>query len=69
VDLKLNYLRATTTGRVTVHSRCLRAGRQLSYADARVVDDQGVLVAHGASTLMAMSGTGLQLGVPKFLGV
>jgi acyl-coenzyme A thioesterase PaaI-like protein len=29
----------------------------------------GVLVAHGASTLMAMSGTGLQLGVPKFLAV
>jgi uncharacterized protein (TIGR00369 family) len=69
VDLKLNYLRATTAGRMIVHSRCLRAGRQLSYAEASVVDEQGVLVAHGASTLMAMSGTGLQLGVPKFLAV
>jgi uncharacterized protein (TIGR00369 family) len=69
VDLKLNYLRATTAGRMTVDSRCLRAGRQLRYAEASVIDEQGVLVAHGTSTLMAVSGTGLQLGVPKFLGV
>ena len=54
---------------MTVDSRCLRAGRQLSYAEASVIDEQGVLVAHGTSTLMAVSGTGLQLGVPKFLGV
>lgn len=65
VDLKLNYLRAATSGGLTVHSQCLRAGRQLSYAEARVVDQQGMLVAHGTSTLMAKSGNGLQLGVPK----
>ncbi|HKF31201.1 MAG TPA: PaaI family thioesterase [Jatrophihabitantaceae bacterium] len=69
VDLKLNYLTATTSGRMTVHSRCLRAGRQLSYTEASVVDQDGDLVAHGTSTLMARSGTALQLGVAKFLEV
>jgi uncharacterized protein (TIGR00369 family) len=67
VDLKVNYLRAATGGRLTVDSRCLRAGRQLSYAEANVVDEQGMLVAHGTSTLMARPGNGLQLGTPKFL--
>jgi len=54
---------------MTVHSRCLRAGRQLSYTEASVVDQDGDLVAHGTSTLRARSGTALQLGVAKFLEV
>jgi len=54
---------------MTVHSRCLRAGRQLSYPESSVVDQDGDLVAHGTSTLMARSGTALQLGVAKFLQV
>ena len=62
-------LTATTSGRMTVHSRCLRAGRQLSYTEASVVDQDGDLVAHGTSTLMAMSGTALQLGVAEFVEV
>ena len=68
VDLKLNYLTATTR-RMTLHSRCLRADRQLSYTEASVVDEDGELVAHGTSTLMARSETGLRLGVAKFLEV
>jgi uncharacterized protein (TIGR00369 family) len=68
VDLKLNYLKAVTSGVLSVHSACLRAGRQISYAEARVVDADGNLIAHGASTLMAVPGRGLQLDVPKFLG-
>ena len=66
VDLRLNYLRATTAGVLTVDSRCLRAGRQLSYSEAHVRDDGGALVAHGTSTLMALPGSGLDLGIPKF---
>ena len=54
---------------MTVHSRCLRAGRQLSYTEASVVDQDGDLVAHGTSTLRARSGTALQLGVAKLLQV
>jgi uncharacterized protein (TIGR00369 family) len=67
VDLKLNYLKAVTDGQLHADGRCLRAGRQLSYAEASVFDARGELVAHGTSTLMALPGKGLKLGVPKFL--
>jgi len=67
VDLKLNYLKAVVGGRVYAEGRCLRAGRQISYAEAGVHDENGELVAHGTSTLMALPGKGLKLGVPKFI--
>jgi uncharacterized protein (TIGR00369 family) len=67
VDLKLNYLKAVTRGRLRAEGRCLRAGKQLSYTEASVLDEAGDLVAHGTSTLMALPGKGLQLGVAKFL--
>ena len=67
VDLKLNYLKAVTQGELRAEGRCLRAGRQLSYAEASVYDAAGELVAHGTSTLMALPGKGLRLDVPKFL--
>ncbi len=68
VDLKLNYLKAVSGGRLVATGTCLRAGRQLSYTEASVRDDKGELVARGASTLMVLPGKGLKLGVPKFLG-
>lgn len=67
VDLKLNYLKAVTVGYLRAEGRCLRAGRQISYAEASVFDQDDELVAHGTSTLMALPGKGLKLGVPKFL--
>ena len=65
VDLKLNYLKAVTGGYLRAEGRCLRAGRQISYAEASVIDAGGELVAHGTSTLMALPGKGLKLGVSK----
>jgi uncharacterized protein (TIGR00369 family) len=67
VDLKLNYLKAVASGHLRAEGRCLRAGRQISYAEASVFDGAGELIAHGASTLMALPGKGLKLGVAKFL--
>ena len=67
VDLKLNYLKAVTRGRLRTEGRCLRAGRQISYTEASVFDEAGELVAHGTSTLMALPGKGLKLGIGKFL--
>lgn len=67
VDLKLNYLKATSGGRLRAEGLCLRPGRQISYAEARVLDESGELVAHGTSTLMALPGKGLKLGLEKFL--
>ncbi|MEW6167691.1 MAG: PaaI family thioesterase [Pseudomonadota bacterium] len=67
VDLKLNYLKAVTGGTLVAEGRCLRAGRQLSYTEAHVYDERRELVAHGTSTLMALPGKGLRLGVGKFV--
>jgi uncharacterized protein (TIGR00369 family) len=67
VDLKLNYLKPVTSGRLVARGRCLQAGRTISYAEASVSDEGGTLVAHGTSTLMILPGKGLSLTVPKFL--
>jgi uncharacterized protein (TIGR00369 family) len=67
VDLKLNYLKAVARGRLRAEGRCLRPGRQISYTEASVFDEAGELVAHGTSTLMALPGKGLKLGLQKFL--
>lgn len=67
VDLKLNYLKAVVSGSLRAEGECLRAGRQISYTTASVYDASNELVAHGTSTLMALPGKGLKLGVPKFL--
>jgi uncharacterized protein (TIGR00369 family) len=67
VDLKLNYLKAATGGALRAEGRCLRPGRQVSYAEAHVRDAAGELVAHGTSTLLALPGKDLALGIDKFL--
>ena len=67
VDLKLNYLGPAVKGRLRAEGICLRPGRSISYAEAKVFDEDGVLIAHGTSTLMALPGKGLALGSPKFL--
>lgn len=68
VDLKLNYLEPAVSGRLVATGRCLRPGRTISYAEASVSGGDGALLAHGASTLMALPGKGIKLGLPKFLG-
>ncbi len=67
VDLKLNYLRSVTSGRVIAKGHCIRAGRTISYAEAYVYDADDQLLAHGTSTLMALPGKGIEVGVTKFL--
>jgi uncharacterized protein (TIGR00369 family) len=67
VDLKLNYLEAATKGRLVATGRRIRTGRTTSYAEAYVHSEEGRLIAHGTSTLMALPGKGMSVGVPKFL--
>lgn len=66
VDLKLNYVQTARAGRLTAEGRCIRAGRTISYAEARVMAADGTLLTHGTSTLMALPGKGFALGVSKF---
>lgn len=66
IDLKLNYLRQVEQGLLTAEGRCIKSGRTISYAEARVIDEQGVLHAHGTSTLMALPGKGIYLKANKY---
>ncbi len=67
VDLKLNYLEAVVSGKLVARGLCIRPGRQVSYAEAKVYDHNDKLVAHGTSTLMSLPGKGLDLGCHKFI--
>jgi uncharacterized protein (TIGR00369 family) len=67
IDLKLNYLKSIRSGRMVAEGRCLRAGRSINYAEARVMDAKGQLVAHGTSSLMVLPGKGIDVGVSKFV--
>jgi uncharacterized protein (TIGR00369 family) len=67
VDLKLNYLQPAIKGRLTARGACMRHGRSISYAEAKVFDENENLIAHGTSTLMVLEGKGLELDIQKFL--
>ena len=68
IDLKLNYLRAVSSGQLIAEGTGIKSGRTISYAEASVSDSDGKLVAHGTSTLMALPGKGISLNEKKFLG-
>jgi len=67
VDLKLNYLAPASpeaSGRLIARGQCIKLGRTLGYADARVTDESGQLLAHGSSTLILLPGKGLSADEP-----
>jgi uncharacterized protein (TIGR00369 family) len=66
VELKLNYLKPVIQGPLMARGQCIRSGRTLSYAEARILDVTGEICAHGTSTLMALSGKGIRLKNAKF---
>lgn len=67
VDLKLNYLRSFKEGLLRAKGTTIRSGQSISYAEAKVMDTGGELIAHGTSTLMTLPGKGLRTDVPKFI--
>ncbi|MFC1828777.1 PaaI family thioesterase [Thermodesulfobacteriota bacterium] len=67
IDLKLNYLKPVNEGLLVAEGRSIRSGRTISYAEASVKNTDGEIIAHGTSTLMALQGKGLQMGVEKFI--
>ena len=63
VETKANFTRPITkdTGRVRAEGRVLGRGRRIMSAEARVLDANGRILAHGTSTLMVLGddqGTG-----------
>jgi uncharacterized protein (TIGR00369 family) len=54
VELKVNYVRPIfeETGRLTCTGSAIHSGRRMSTAEARVIDADGKLYAHGSGTFM-----------------
>lgn len=67
VDLKLNYLKPVEKGLLRAEGFAMRSGKSISYAESRVLDDHGELIAHGTSTLMTLPGKGLIPNIRKFI--
>lgn len=56
IETKANFVRAITpaTGRVRAEGRVVSLGRRIATAEARVLDAEGRVLAHGTSTLMIL---------------
>jgi uncharacterized protein (TIGR00369 family) len=64
VDLKLNYLAPAVSGKLVARGAQIKLGKTLAYAEARVTDGEGRLLAHGTSTLMILPNNALILDRP-----
>jgi uncharacterized protein (TIGR00369 family) len=64
VDLKLNYLAPAVSGKLIAKGAQIKLGKTLGYAEARVTDEAGRLLAHGTSTLMILPNHSLVLDRP-----
>jgi uncharacterized protein (TIGR00369 family) len=60
VDLKLNYLAPAASGKLIASGRQIKVGRTLGYAEARVKDQQGTVLAHGTSTVIILPGKAIK---------
>jgi uncharacterized protein (TIGR00369 family) len=54
VEMKVQYLKAARSGRVTAVGRFLRQGRTLSYLRAELMADKGEMIAYATSTWMSL---------------
>ena len=62
LELKANYLRAVTEGRLAATGRVVHAGRTIGLTTCDVVDGEGRKVAHATSTCMTLRNP---LGSPR----
>jgi uncharacterized protein (TIGR00369 family) len=54
VEMKVNFLRAVRTGRISARARVKNAGRTLGLIESDVLDASNKLVAHAVSTCMIL---------------
>ena len=64
VDLKLNYLAPSVSGKLIAKGRQIKLGKTLGYAEAEVTDANDKILAHGTSTLIILAGKGLDTDPP-----
>jgi uncharacterized protein (TIGR00369 family) len=67
VETKVNFTRAikADTGRVRAEGRVVSRGRQIMTAEARLLDSQDRLLAHGTSTLIVLGNDKTDARKPK----
>jgi len=71
VEMKLNYLAPSNSGRLVGLGRCLKLGKTLGLAEARIENEDGQFLAHGLVTMMVVPDLQLKGAAstpPKFLG-
>ena len=56
LELKINFLRPVTTGRLVATGRVVKAGRTIGLTECDVTDAEGRLVARAMSTCMTLRG-------------
>jgi uncharacterized protein (TIGR00369 family) len=64
VDLKLNYLAPTASGKLIARGRQIKVGRTLGYAEVQVVNQDEKILAHGTSTVIILSGKAIEADPP-----
>jgi len=59
LDIRINYLRPITieTGEVTAIGGVIQSGRKIAYVEAKLLDPNGKLLAHGTGSLLIMART------------
>ena len=55
LEMKVQYIKAAKSGRLTATGRFLRHGRGISYLQSELVDEGGGLVAFATSTWMSLA--------------
>ena len=60
VELKLNYLAPLTTGRMIATGKSIRVGKTLCLGEASITNEEGLLLAHGTSTMMILKDLEIQ---------
>ena len=64
VDLKLNYLAPAASGKLIARGRQIKVGRTLGYAEAKVVNQDEKILAHGTSTVIILPGKAIEADPP-----
>ena len=50
VDLRMNYLKPVSKGKLIASSKIIKRGKRMGYIECEIVNDQGELVAKASST-------------------
>ena len=52
IEMKLNYLSSAKSGKLLAYGHCLNLGKSIGLAEAKIINEEGILLAHGLVTVM-----------------